>query len=170
MLSKLSDRIIFNNIKVSEYIVRHTVTDIPFDKPMGPTTVDEFIEKIDENFAYLAHAIGATVVDHTWGLIRRLPARRYYYPDLEGSFGIEDYLLGARVQVLGGRALNRDLDSIYTSVQNRLDNASKDFLTTNGWTTDAAYGRQFTVQYQNSAPQLVLHDIEPRVKGIYWRP
>lgn len=169
MLGTIPGRIQAHGLQPGDYFIRHAIFDLPptVSKPFD--TIDSTIESVDRHFTFLANAIGATVIEHDWGLMRRSSERRGYYPELE-RFGIEEYLLAARVPVLAGRPVLFSVDPYSYPLQKNLTQASETYVQNEGWTTDADWLNQFTVHTQNGTSKLVLHDIEPRIKTKSSRP
>lgn len=160
---RLSYRIQYG-ASVGDVITRYTTTWAPVETEVATHGVDHFVASVDANLQSVAAAIGAQVVPHTWGLIKRTSACRYYEPSLE-CFGIKDYLLGAKVAVIPGRPMSCVYDEgCYDQIAAKLKAAGSEFLAENGWTIlDITRPENYTTHSINTYASLTLHDIEPRV-------
>jgi len=164
-LDTLSSRIKYSGKKAGDFIVRYALTSVPSRLPMVQNGLESFLQTFDNHLEQSAATVGATVVEHTWGLVERTSAHGFYNTPELADFGINDYLLAARVMILPGTRVSFQHGVLYSQLEERLQKTRSEQLSTQGWTSDAVRAVQFTVQRQQGDMSLYLHDIEPRIIG-----
>ncbi len=126
--------------------------------------LDHYLGKVDEAFASAAKSIGATVIEHQWGLVPRKSAYRgNYCPSHLENFGIKDYLLAAKVPIVSGVSMLNLDPQHYSKVFVKLAHAKDKFVQEHGWVAYDAYTpTQFTLLPKaDGNAQIMLHDIDP---------